>query len=204
MGIIFLECKHVAKAIASFTEALKVNPDNIIAQNYLADAYAHDAKTQSIFPNWNEALRLEDGVLRRLEKGERVYEDVESDVSRNELISVKATWLRNLKRYDEACAILYDSLKTRPDGGETRLELVRSLHHWRNFSKVVEFLQNMESEIDKSRKITATSRFPQYHAFDDTCQCIVISASQLESRIEDMKSYYRQAVKGLTSQDRYS
>ena len=195
MGIIFLECKHVAKAIASFTEALKVNPDNIIAQNYLVDAYAHGAKTQSIAPNWNEAIRLKDGVLRRLKKGEMLYQDVEPDVSRNELISVKATWLQDLKRYDEACAILYDSLKTRPDGEGTRLELVLSLHYWRNFSKVVEFLQNMESEIDLSRRITATLRLLQYHVFNYTWQSIVISAFQLESRIDDMKSYYRQVVK---------
>ncbi|KAF2450919.1 hypothetical protein P171DRAFT_460386 [Karstenula rhodostoma CBS 690.94] len=199
LGMTLLECKHVAEAIDTLNEALIVDPDDLVARNALADAHATEIKTQSVLPNWDEALRHKDLVIEQLKAGKKLYTDEDTDASRKSLTSGKAVWLRELKRYEESQELLRGLLEEDPGNDSIRLELMRTLCQYQKYGEIIELVQAMENEVDPSTNNTAASRFLQYHAVDDTCHTVLVSAFQQESQLEGMKSYYRLAIKGCAS-----
>lgn len=202
LGVTFLQCKHIAEAIRWLTDALAADPDDLLAHNALSDSYATEIRTQSIFPDWDKALQHKNVVIEELKAGRRLYSSTEPNASRQSAILEKAGWLRELKRYEESRTILYDLLKERPEDDEVRLELVRTLCHCKRFSEVVELVQALQKEVDEKTNITATSRFLQSHAFNDTCHALVVSAFRQENRFGEVQSYYRLAIKDCLSGDR--
>jgi tetratricopeptide (TPR) repeat protein len=194
LGLTFLACEHVAEAIDTLNKALVVDPGDLPARNALADAYALEIKAQSVLPNWDEALRHKDIVIEQLKAGMKLYTEEEADISLRLRMSDKATWLRDLKRYEESQELLLGLLKEDPNDDENRLQLMRTLHQCQKFGHVVELIQAMETDVDESTKNTAISRFLQCHAANDTCHTVLASVYQQESRLKDLTSYYRLAI----------
>ncbi|KAH7390941.1 hypothetical protein DE146DRAFT_618734 [Phaeosphaeria sp. MPI-PUGE-AT-0046c] len=201
LGITFWQLKHVAKAIALLTNVLDGDPDDLIARNALADAYATAISVEPISPNWDEALRHKDLVIEQLRAGKKFLTRQDPDTSLRYLLSEKGTWLRQLKRYEESRALLYELLNDRPEDHDVRLELVRTLCHCKRFSEVRLLLQAMEKDIDPSNKLTAVSRFLHSHALDDSCHALLVSAYRHEEQLEELKNYYRVAIKDCANDE---
>lgn len=199
LGMTLLWCKHVVEAIDKLNKALVIDPDDLVARNALADAYATEVKNRSVLPNLEEALRHKDIVIEQLNAGTKLYTDEEADVSRKLLISGKASWLRELKRYEEAQELLRCLLVEDPNDDTIRLLLIRTLYQSRKLGEVVELLQAMEKQVDESTKTTAVSRFLQFHAQINTWHNVLVSAFRQESQFEGVTSYYRMAIKDCAS-----
>ncbi|KAH4940586.1 hypothetical protein HBI79_045600 [Parastagonospora nodorum] len=202
LGFTFLKCKHVAEAIRWLKNALTVDPDDLLAHNALADAYAIDIRAQSIFPDWNKALYHKEIVIEQLKAEKRLYSDTEPNASRKSADTKKAAWLRELERYEESRTILYNLLEESPEDDKVRLELVRTLCNCKKFNEVVDLLHTMKKEVVETTNISATSRFLRFHAFDNTCHALLVSAFRQEDRFEDVQNYYRLAIKDCASEDR--
>jgi tetratricopeptide (TPR) repeat protein len=199
LGEILLEGSKVQEAIFKLKEALVVNPDDLVARNALANAYGTEIRSQSISPDWDEALRHKDIVIEQLKAGKKFYTDGDADTMRKRIMLRKAIWLRELKRYEGSRELLRVLLEEEPSDDSIRFELIRTLCQYRKFSEVVESLQAIESDIDESTNTTALSRFLQNHATDDIFHSVLVSAFREAYKFECVTDYYRMAIKDCAS-----
>ncbi|OAG06192.1 uncharacterized protein CC84DRAFT_1091515 [Paraphaeosphaeria sporulosa] len=195
LGLTFLEYRLVAEAIDALNRVVTADPDDLLARDSLADAYAMCNEAQSVLPNLDEALRHKDLVIAQLAGGKKLYADEDPEESRKRLVLAKISWLRELKRHDESEELLRNALKEDPSDDPSRLELMSLLCESQKSAEAFELLQALESEIDDATNNTAVSRFLQNHALSDEWRSVLVSLLDSETRFEAVKTYYRLAIK---------
>ncbi|KAI9702198.1 MAG: hypothetical protein M1820_006280 [Bogoriella megaspora] len=130
-----------------FHRVLSIDADYLPARASLARAYAEEVK-DGPKPDWEKALYHQDISIQGVMSGMRLFTDTDLAGQLSDLLRVKATWLRKLDRFDEACAIYQNLL-----------------------NEVVETLQGIQQEIDQKTQKSHLTRFfhmnynnPTYHS----------------------------------------
>ena len=77
---------------------------------------------------------------------------------------------------------------------DIRLELIYTFCEARNYSGVVEMLQELQNEIDQQTQRTTLSRLFRAHGSNHLYHHTIVQAFKHTGNIPEIKSYYRKAV----------
>jgi tetratricopeptide (TPR) repeat protein len=193
IAVTYRRCEHIPEAIEWFNRALAIDADFALAGAGLALAYASETKNGPK-PDWEQALFHCNMVLDHIKQGKPVFSGQEPDAQIDEYFQWKASWLRKLSRYEEACAIYNELLLKDPTDDQIRLELIYTFCEAQTYGNVVEMLQELQKEVDEETKRTTLSRFFRTHGNDPKYHHTIVQAFKQTGNVSEIKSHYRAAV----------
>ncbi|KAL9096512.1 MAG: hypothetical protein Q9165_001509 [Trypethelium subeluteriae] len=192
IGITYRECGHTLEAIDYLNQALTKDPSYLLAHGGLSQAYVKETK-DGPKPDFEKAIFHLDLSIERVQKGERMFSDVEPAEQLKSLLQDKALWKAKLGRYEESRKLYDNLLRDYPQDEDLRVGLIFMLCEIQHFNEVVEIFEKLEKEVDE-RNWNRLSRLFYTNAMEDRYHRAIFQAFKQTGKLFKIKDHYRQAI----------
>ncbi|KAF2237356.1 hypothetical protein EV356DRAFT_564727 [Viridothelium virens] len=203
VGVTYRECGHISEAIDCLNQALTKDPSCLLAHESLSQTYGKETK-DGPKPDFEKAIFHLDLPIEQVQKGKRIFSDVEPAEQLKSLLQDKALWKAKLGRYEESRKLYDNLLRDYPQDENLRVGLIFLLYEVQHFDEVVEMFEKLEKEFDETKR-NRLSRLFHANVMQDEYHRAIFQAFKQTGKLFKIKDHYRQAIdaasKTKTKQD---